>query len=208
MLVLFPSLTNLQLSSKPRGHLKHSSSYCKYFIQSPPLQRAEVHSPSTHTGTTRLRPRPPASPPTRILSTLKDMDPDIPGMQTYNIPHTIGYDKNPIVRNAPQYTIPMDWAERSKPIVYTHTDSDFAVAVVTPRSPLTARARLHPTHPDAFSPRSLRGRHMDARTSKSVLAAQRQASPIKDDLALAPRRLKTGAKPGKGLLLMPPKTAR
>ena len=64
-----------------------------------------VHDRRYARGQSRLRPKPPAPPPTRKLSTLMNMDPDIPGMQTYNIPHTIGYDCNAIVRNAPQYTV-------------------------------------------------------------------------------------------------------
>jgi len=68
---------------------------------------AEVYTfPQTPHQSSRLRPRPPASPPTRKLSTLMHMDPDTPGMQTYNIPHTIGYDKNAIVRSAPKVTLP------------------------------------------------------------------------------------------------------
>ena len=44
---------------------------------------AEVYT-MCDTQTTRLRPHPPESQPTRQLSTLMHMDPDVPGMQTYN----------------------------------------------------------------------------------------------------------------------------
>ena len=85
------------------------------------------------------------------------------------VPHTIGHDKNAIVRNAPQYTVPIDYEERGKPIVYNRIDRDFAVSVVTPRHAQTARARLHFTDPGSYSHRFLRGRHHAPKTSKSFI---------------------------------------
>jgi len=114
--------TNDRESSPPRGTRSRSQSP----LNPTDTCGAEVYSfPPSHTHTiiyslanhgtshthslslthTRLRPRPPASPPTRILSTLREVDLDTPGMQKYNIPHTIGSTTNAVVRNAPQYTV-------------------------------------------------------------------------------------------------------
>lgn len=160
--------------------------------------------------TSRLRPRPPASPPTRQLSTLMHMDPDTPGMQTYDIRHTIGYDKNALVRNAPRHTLPIDTLSRSKETIYSTVDADFAVAVITPRHSRTARARLHPTQPEAYTARGLQGRHHAPKTSKSFLASRKNGT---DGLLEVYKAKTTGGRERprssrQGGLRVPPKTAR
>jgi hypothetical protein len=62
--------------------------------------------------------------------------------RTWAVTHTVGYDKNPIVRNAPQYTIPIDYEQRGEPLVYNRVDKDFAVSVVTPRQDRTVASVL------------------------------------------------------------------
>jgi hypothetical protein len=143
-------------------------------------------------------------PPTRKLSTLMLMDPDVPGMQTYNIKHTIGTTNNPIVRNAPQYTVPIDWESRSQPFIYSHVDKDFAVSVVTPRTEKAARARIHPTQPNSYTSHSLGGRHFAGQTSKSMVASRKQQLRGSTDDQLINAKTKSGIK----ILRKAPKTAR
>ena len=159
--------------------------------------------PSTHIPTS----------PTRKLSTLMLMDGDVPGMQKYNIKNTIGFDKNPVVRNSPRHTIADDWKTRSATIVYSRVGEahgkmqglgDWGIDVVTPRYNTTTKARLHNSQPDSFSPREqgLRGRHFVAPTSKSAVAAAKEQDA--DEAERTRAKMKSGIR----VMRKPPKTAK